>query len=409
MSSEASKVERALTQTLPASWYHSPQLYEAERRAIFSQKWLQITHANRFANSGDFASFEMAGYAFFIIKDRTGKLRAFHNVCRHRAFPVVKEKSGKSKKILSCGYHGWSYGLNGKLAKAPRFQDLAGFNAEDYSLFPIHLHVDRCGFVWVNLDAKEIPSVSWDEQCGTADVQERLGDFEMEKYSYDHSWSFEAKYNWKAMVDNYNECYHCSVAHPGIAATTDLQNYTVTTEQGFIAHFARPKPEYATGKNSNVAPTYLFPSSAVTVNTVYLYLTRCVPLSATSVRMEYEVYRHARCTDDEFAEMDAFMKQIEEEDRVLCTLVQANLNVGVYRSGPLHPRDEMGVAYVKELVKRAVMAHVQMEKDVGHEVWPAAARDRDGKLGGTLDAEAEEEEAVCKTLCSGETLEQLSW
>ncbi|KLJ07179.1 hypothetical protein EMPG_17331 [Blastomyces silverae] len=102
------------------------------------------------------------------------------------------------------------------------------------------------------------------------------------------------------------------------------------------------------------------------------------------------------------------MKQIEEEDRVLCTLVQENLNVGVYRSGPLHPRDEMGVAYVKELVKKAVMAHVRMEKEVGHEIWPAAAA-RDGKPGGTLNAETEEGEAVCKALCSGEALEKLAW
>ncbi|PGH32959.1 hypothetical protein GX50_04241 [[Emmonsia] crescens] len=408
MSSAAAETGAAFAQrTLPASWYHSTQLYEAERRAIFSQKWLQITHENRFANPGDFASYDMAGYPFFIIKDRSGGLRAFHNVCRHRGFPVVREKSGKCKKILSCGYHGWSYALNGKLTKAPRFQALPGFNPEDYSLFPIHLHSDRCGFVWVNLDAKEVPSVSWEEQCGAVDAQERLGAFEMEKYSYDHSWSFEAKYNWKAMVDNYNECYHCSVAHPGIAATTDLPNYAVTTEQGFIAHFARPKPEYATGNNSNVAPTYVFPSSAVTINSVYLYLTRCIPVNSTSVRMEYEVYRHSNCADGEFTETDAFMKQIEEEDRVLCTLVQENLNVGVYESGPLHPHDEMGVAYVKELVKRAVMAHVQKEKEVGHEIWPAAARN--GKQGGTQNPETLEEEAFCKALCSGETLEKLAW
>ncbi|KAG5305463.1 Rieske domain-containing protein [Histoplasma capsulatum G186AR] len=405
-SATTTKEQKAFTQwTLPASWYHSTQLYEAERRAIFSQKWLQITHANRFTDPGDFASYEMAGYPFFIIKGRSGELRAFHNVCRHRAFPVVKGKSGKGKKILSCGYHGWSYGLNGKLAKAPRFQNLPDFNAENYSLFPIHLHIDRCGFVWVNLDAQDVPSVSWDEQCGAVDAQERLGVFEMEKYSYHHSWEFEAEYNWKTMVDNYNECYHCPVAHPGIAATTDLKNYSVATEQGFIAHFARPKPEYAADNNSNVAPTYVFPSSAITINSVYLYLTRCVPLGATSVRMEYEIYRHAGCADEEFAAMDAFMKQIEEEDRVLCSLVQANLNVGVYRSGPLHPREEMGVAYVKGLVKRAVMAHVQREKEAGVEIWPAAV----GREDGAPNPEAEEEEAFCKTLCNGGSLEELSW
>ncbi|KAK2786926.1 hypothetical protein FQN53_005872 [Emmonsiellopsis sp. PD_33] len=387
-------------QSLPASWYCSTPLYEAERRAVFSQRWLQITHENRLVNAGDFVSYEMAGYPFFIIKLRNGELKAFHNVCRHRAFPVVTEKEGKERKILSCKYHGWSYALNGSLAKAPRFQTLPDFKPENYSLFPVHLHIDRCGFVWINLDASEVPSVSWEDQCGAVDTQERLGLFDMKQYKYNHSWGFDAEYNWKTMVDNYNECYHCSVAHRGIAATTDLANYAVTTQAGFIAHFARPKPEFATANNSNVAPTYLFPSSTVTVNTVYLYLTRCVPVTATSVRMEYEVYRHGSCSDEEFAEMDAFMKQVEEEDRVLCTLVQRNLNVGVYRSGPLHPHDEVGVAYVKELVKRAVVSHVEREKEEGREIWPAAVKGSGQELVG--------EEAFCKSLCSG-LGDGLSW
>ena len=100
---------------------------------------------------------------------------------------------------------GWSYGLDGRLAKAPGFQSHEGFPAEDYGLFPIHLHIDRCGFVWVNLEASKQPSVSWDEQCAGADTQERLGEFHMDKYVYDHSWQMEGDFNWKTLMDNYNE------------------------------------------------------------------------------------------------------------------------------------------------------------------------------------------------------------
>jgi phenylpropionate dioxygenase-like ring-hydroxylating dioxygenase large terminal subunit len=91
--------------TLPSSWYHSAPLYELERRAIFSKKWLQITHQNRFAKGGDYAQYEMAGYPLFIIKNREGELVAFHNVCRHRAFPLVIKNEGNAS-ILACGYHG---------------------------------------------------------------------------------------------------------------------------------------------------------------------------------------------------------------------------------------------------------------------------------------------------------------
>jgi phenylpropionate dioxygenase-like ring-hydroxylating dioxygenase large terminal subunit len=221
--------------TLPSSWYHSAPLYELERRAIFSKKWLQITHQNRFPKVGDYAQYEMAGYPFFIIKNRQGRLGAFHNICRHRAFPVVTKKEGNAS-ILACGYHGmdisllvyesssglifvffayigWSYGLDGDLAKAPSFQVDENFKREDYCLFPIHLHIDQCGFAWVNFEASAAPTVSWEEQCAGADTQERLKDFNMDDYVYDHSWEMDGSFNWKTLIDNYNEVCTVSASH----------------------------------------------------------------------------------------------------------------------------------------------------------------------------------------------------
>lgn len=194
------------------------------------------------------------------------------------------------------------------------------------------------------------------------------------------------------------------VAHPGIAATTDLPNYAVETGSTFIAHFARPKPEYASGNNSNVAPTFLFPAASSTINTVYMYLMRVVPTSPTSVSMQYEVYRHTKCSDEEFAETDAFMKQIENEDRVLCTAVQRNLGGGVYATGPLHPENEKGVRYFKELIKKAVMGHREEEEKVGREIWPARR-----EMKGEDSEETQKDEAFCKSLCGGETAGKLAW
>lgn len=94
--------------TLPASWYSTKELYELERRAIFARRWLLVTHELRFSGSGNYASFTIAGYPFFIIKDRDGQLNAFLNVCRHRAFPVVLGEEGTAN-ILACKYHGSSH------------------------------------------------------------------------------------------------------------------------------------------------------------------------------------------------------------------------------------------------------------------------------------------------------------
>jgi phenylpropionate dioxygenase-like ring-hydroxylating dioxygenase large terminal subunit len=91
--------------TLPASWYRSEGMYELEKRAIFSKRWLCVSHSMRFKNKGEFVKFEIAGYSFFIIRDRKHELKAFLNICRHRAYPIMEAESGKAS-ILSCKYHG---------------------------------------------------------------------------------------------------------------------------------------------------------------------------------------------------------------------------------------------------------------------------------------------------------------
>lgn len=99
------EVEPQTTRALPASWYRSSAMYELERRAIFSKKWIVVSHQARFAEVGDFLRITQAGFTFFLIKDRQGEIRAHHNVCRHRAFPLVEQDAGRVN-ILSCKYHG---------------------------------------------------------------------------------------------------------------------------------------------------------------------------------------------------------------------------------------------------------------------------------------------------------------
>jgi phenylpropionate dioxygenase-like ring-hydroxylating dioxygenase large terminal subunit len=94
--------------SLPSDWYRTPALYELERRAIFSKEWLLITHKCRFEKPGDYHRFEMAGFPFFLIMDRQNTIRGFHNVCRHRGYPVIRPDAPDSgtKSILACYYHG---------------------------------------------------------------------------------------------------------------------------------------------------------------------------------------------------------------------------------------------------------------------------------------------------------------
>lgn len=157
---------------LPAKWYTSSEFYQLERRAIFSKQWLFLTHSVRLSNTGNWLRYQIAGYDVIITKDRKGAINAFHNVCRHRAYPVIEDEGSGNKKIIACRYHGWSYGLDGKLAKAPGYHGLE-FEKEENGLLKVHTRIDRNGFVWINLDAKEIPEVPWEQQFENVDIQAR--------------------------------------------------------------------------------------------------------------------------------------------------------------------------------------------------------------------------------------------
>lgn len=256
------KSSRTTTRALPASWYSSLELYELERRAIFSKKWMLVTHELRFSDNGTWIRFGEAGFHFFLVKNNEGKIRGFHNICRHRAFPIVTKGKGQSH-VLSCQYHGWSYGLNGQLAKAPGFSDMEGFDRTRNGLFPVHVHVDGKGFIWVNLDASTTPE-PFSQEFKNIDQMARHEKFNFGDYRFDHTWEMSGDYNWKTLADNYNECYHCKTAHPDARDLADLESYKVVTKGGNIEHFANTKEKQA-AEGMTVVSNYYFPNACMSV------------------------------------------------------------------------------------------------------------------------------------------------
>ncbi|GAA5849193.1 hypothetical protein JCM8547_006474 [Rhodosporidiobolus lusitaniae] len=244
------KSEGVEATAMPAQFYHSQAIFALEQR-MFSRKWHLACHERLLDENGKYQLQSMAGRDYFVIRGKDGVVRAFFTACRHRGFPVLKPQTDDSgttthrgkAQIISCGYHGWSYSINGPLAKAPSFQDVPGFVKEDHGLLPLRVHVDKNGFVYVNMD-HSADGISWKEQYGDFEDQPRFKAFDWENYSFSESWGMRAMpYNWKVLGDNYSECYHCSVTHPGFVQTTDLKTYNVKGGQGHIAHFVKAKPE----------------------------------------------------------------------------------------------------------------------------------------------------------------------
>lgn len=248
---------------LSASWYRDPAMYELERRAIFSKSWMMVTHKNRFTKAGDYVRITEAGFSFFLCLDREGKIGGFHNICRHRGFPLLHEDTG-NVKILSCKYHAWSYGINGKLAKAPYFEDFPDFDKSKNSLLPIHVHIDHLGFVWVNLEATGTPTTSWASLFEGVDTRPQYKGFVFDDYHFDHTWGMQGNYNWKTLGDNYNECLHCKTAHPDTDALVDVTIYRVETSNGSLQHYNKRQED---GLNEiTICSTYYYPNACMTVS-----------------------------------------------------------------------------------------------------------------------------------------------
>ncbi|PGH11766.1 hypothetical protein AJ79_04667 [Helicocarpus griseus UAMH5409] len=183
----------------PDNWWTGDDVFRLERRAIFSKTWLYIAHTSRFRNPGDYHAYEICGFPLFLIQGKDNIIRAFHNVCRHRAYPVISRKKSGSTTVMGCRYHGWSYDTKGHLIKAPQFDSLEAFDKSQNSLFEIRTRVSKDGLIFVNLDAG-------DEGIAELDVR-GIDSFTnrnriTRQFVWIDGWEIEGKFNWKMAVRN---------------------------------------------------------------------------------------------------------------------------------------------------------------------------------------------------------------
>ena len=206
--------------TLPAWTYRTPEFYEAERREIFRKQWVLAGHVCDLQNSGDYVSLSVAGEPIVVIRGGDGQLRAFSNVCRHRGSRVA-DGSGNCGKALRCPYHGWTYGLDGKLLGVPEKSGFPGFDKDANGLWPLSLGVSA-GFVFVNFDPDAAPL---GQMLGP--FEEWLAPYRTERLVRYESGTAVLPINWKNSIDNYLEGYHIPVGHPGLLRLLDYKQYVV--------------------------------------------------------------------------------------------------------------------------------------------------------------------------------------
>jgi choline monooxygenase len=338
--------EIARAWTLPANLYTEPAAFAAEKEKIFSRSWQVVGRREQVANPADYFTTDLLDEPLLIVRGNDGKLRGFYNVCRHRAGPPA-EGCG-SRKLFRCGYHGWTYGLDGALISATEIEGVEGFCSKDFALMPVRTE-EWFNMVFVNLDPDARPLC---ESLGELPAQAKKFDFSgmklFERRTYD------MKCNWKTYVDNYLEGYHLPSVHPGLNRELDYNAYVVEPYRWHVRQFSPIRgvqpgdttPRRYQEANENLTTDYfwIFPNWMLNCYPDNVSLNIVLPLEAERSLAIFEWYlpeeEHGSAAAKASVE---FSDQIQVEDIGICEKVQKNLRSRSYSRGRFSVKQEKGV------------------------------------------------------------------
>ncbi len=346
------------SRTLPGFWYSDPEIHAAECRSVFGDTWQAVGRAAQVAEKGQFFTADVAGEPVVVVRGDDGVLRAFFNVCRHRAACVVPEAEGWATR-LRCRYHGWTYDLAGRLRGTPEFDGVADFRKEDNGLPPVA--VDVWGpLVWVHLGRAPGP---------LADVlrplPERCAGLGLDALRFAGRREYRLACNWKIFVDNYLDGgYHINTVHPGLAGVLDYAQYRTEV---FGQSSLQSSPLTASGDAAVDAVRggdrayygWVFPNLMLNAYRGVLDTNLVLPLGPDACRVVFDFY----FTDTEGAAAQAFVAkslevahQIQLEDVGVCEEVQRGLKSRSYDTGRFSVKREAAGYHFHRLLARRLRA-----------------------------------------------------
>jgi choline monooxygenase len=344
-------------ETLPAIWYTDPAYFAREQERIFRRSWQYVGLTEQVARPGDFFTARAGDVPIIVARDHQGELRGHINVCRHRGSQLVNVEQG-NRATLQCGYHAWTYNLDGSLRAAPGMRDEPEFDTTCYALIPVQ--VAAWGpFIFANPDRHAPPLAA---TLGELPAMVAATGLRLDAVRRKVRRTYDIAANWKVVLDNYLECYHCPVAHPGFSDLIDLKSYSVAEYEYFSTQAGPPTKSARQGKaglydisGEVKAGFYAFLWPNFTLN-IYpgpgnVSLNLFLPVDTHRTLAIYEYCFAESVPEREIEDFTRFIDQVQEEDVVLCESVQRGLRSGFFDRGRLM-RSERALAHFQKLVHR---------------------------------------------------------
>jgi Rieske 2Fe-2S family protein len=380
MSDRSDEFGADLERTLPSSWYLEQSVYQLEREHIFMREWFCVEREERVPEPGDHCVIDVCGESILLVRNTSGQLNAFYNVCRHRGAQLCEAESQTSqgKKVLLkggviaknrivCPYHAWRYDLDGQLLSAPHMTEDSGFKAQNVSLYPVACETWG-GFVFLNLSPESAPSFS----DHIASISERFKRYPIADLQSASTISYTVNANWKVLCENYNECYHCGPVHPELCtivpAFKDAGGANLDWDKG-VPHREgattftftgttdrRPFPGLNEDERNHHNGDLLYPNLFLSLAADHVAAFILRPVSASQTQVDcYFLFEQHEAQKPTFDPSDAidFWDLVNRQDWAICERVQSGMGARVHKQGLFSPMEDWSLDirhYVKSRI-----------------------------------------------------------
>ena len=343
-----------MPRTLPYDWYADPAVLRLEQRHVFARSWQYAARLDQVAEPGRLTTAWAGSLPLVLARARDGELRGFLNVCRHRGHVLCDGDA--RREAIQCPYHAWTYGLDGSLRNAPRADREPGFDRDALGLVPVAVEVFG-PFVFVNPDTGAAPLA---DALGDLPAHLAEGGIDVDALRF-HSRAESDDYacNWKICVENFLECYHCSVAHPALAKVRDVSTdaYALAAQGALASQFGRPRERGDEARAVAHGQFHLlFPGTVVNVmpGQPNLSIGPIVPRGPERTSRFLDYFVGPDVDDEWVADHLALDERVGAEDRALVEAVQRGVSSGGLETGTLLAESEQLIAWFQTCVVEAL-------------------------------------------------------